>query len=188
MPSLAVPSGHAGCRQNSVPKFFVNPVESCAQRFEDATKPPHAPPTQPWNQVSVAPHTQTPLRATMEPPELGLCVPPCCPTASVIPLALLVRCLGAWLALRSHVLVRTDNTATVAYISRQGGLRSRHMSQLTRHLLLLSQKHLRSLRAIHIPGVPNIAHDELSRQSALLGEWRLHPQVVGSGNVSESLR
>ncbi len=51
------------------------------------------------------------------------------------------------------VLVRTDNTATVAYINRQGGLRSRRMSQLARHLLLWSQKHLRSLRAIHIPGV-----------------------------------
>ncbi|KAI2653814.1 ORF V: Enzymatic polyprotein [Labeo rohita] len=31
-----------------------------------------------------------------------------------------------------HVLVRTDSTATVAYINRQGGLRSRRMSQLAR--------------------------------------------------------
>ncbi len=51
-----------------------------------------------------------------------------------------------------HVLVRTDNTATVAYINRQGGLRSRRMSQLARHLLLWSQKYLRSLRAIYVPG------------------------------------
>ncbi len=76
-----------------------------------------------------------------------------------------------------HVLVRTDNTATVAYINRQGGLRSRRMSQLARHLLLWSQKHLRSLRAIHIPGLLNRAADELSR-AALPGEWRLHPQTV----------
>ncbi len=76
-----------------------------------------------------------------------------------------------------HVLVRTDNTATVAYINRQGGLRSRRMSQLARHLLLWSQKHLRSLRAIHVPGVLNRVADELSR-AALPGEWRLHPQVV----------
>ncbi len=68
-------------------------------------------------------------------------------------------------------------TATVAYINRQGGLRSRRMSQLARHLLLWSQKHLRSLRAIHIPGVFNRAADELSR-AALPGEWRLHPQAV----------
>ncbi len=76
-----------------------------------------------------------------------------------------------------HVLVRTDNTATVAYINRQGGLRSRHMSQLARHLLLWSRKHLRSLRAIHIPGLLNRTADELSR-AALPGEWRLHPQTV----------
>ncbi len=78
---------------------------------------------------------------------------------------------------RKDVLVHTDNTATVAYINRQGGLRSRRMSQLARHLLLWSQKHLRTLRAIHIPGVFNRAADELSR-AALPGEWRLHPQAV----------
>ncbi len=54
-----------------------------------------------------------------------------------------------------HVLVRTDSTATIAYINRQGGLRSRRMLQLARHLLLWSRKHLRSLRAIHIPGLLN---------------------------------
>ncbi len=76
-----------------------------------------------------------------------------------------------------HVLVRTDSTATVAYINQQGGLRSRRMSQLARHLLLWSRKHLRSLRAIHIPGLLNRTADELSR-AALPGEWRLHPQTV----------
>ncbi len=50
-------------------------------------------------------------------------------------------------------------------------------SHVARHLLLWSQKHLRSLRAIHIPGVFNRAADELSR-AALPGEWRLHPQAV----------
>ncbi len=68
-------------------------------------------------------------------------------------------------------------TATVAYINRQGGLRSRRMSQLARHLLLWSRKHLRSLRAIHIPGLLYRTADELSR-AALPGEWRLHPQTV----------
>ncbi len=43
---------------------------------------------------------------------------------------------------RKDVLVRTDNTANVVYINRQG-LRS--MSNAARHLLLWSQKHLRSL-------------------------------------------
>ncbi|KAL0199319.1 hypothetical protein M9458_007859, partial [Cirrhinus mrigala] len=77
-----------------------------------------------------------------------------------------------------HVLVRTDSTATVAYINRQGGLRSRRMSQLARHLLLWSQTWLKSLRAVHIPGELNRAADQLSRQSTYPGEWRLHPETV----------
>ncbi len=94
--------------------------------------------------------------------------------------------LVVWLALRrfklllhdKHVLVRTDNTATVAYLNHQGGLRCRRMSQLARHLLLWSQKHLRSLHAVHVPGELNSAADELSRQPVLPGEWRLHPEKV----------
>ncbi len=76
-----------------------------------------------------------------------------------------------------HVLVCTDSTATVAYINRQGGLRSSRMSQLARHLLLWSRKHLRLHRAIHIQGLLNRTADELSR-AALPGEWRLHSQTV----------
>ncbi|KAI2643070.1 enzymatic polyprotein [Labeo rohita] len=76
-----------------------------------------------------------------------------------------------------HVLVRTDNTTTVVYINRQGGLRSRRMSQLARHLLLWSQTRLKSLRAVHIPGELNRAADQLSRQPIHPGEWRLHPQT-----------
>ncbi len=73
-----------------------------------------------------------------------------------------------------HAVVFTDASITGWGAT---GLRSRRMSQLARHLLLWSQKHLRSLRAIHIPGVFNRAADELSR-AALPGEWRLHPQAV----------
>ncbi len=81
-------------------------------RFESVIKgPTHAPSAQPWNQVSIAPHTQGPLRSAYEPPELGPGVPPRCPTAgmSVVPLVPLVRYLGAWLALPnpSHWLLRT---------------------------------------------------------------------------------
>ncbi|KAL0195088.1 hypothetical protein M9458_008660, partial [Cirrhinus mrigala] len=94
--------------------------------------------------------------------------------------------LAVFLALRQflpmlrhkHVLVRTDNTATVEYINHQGGLRSRHMLQLARHLLLWSQTQLKLLRAVHIPGELNRAADALSRQLTHPGEWRLHPQVV----------
>ncbi|KAI2648413.1 ORF V: Enzymatic polyprotein [Labeo rohita] len=75
-----------------------------------------------------------------------------------------------------HVLVHTDNMEMVAYIIHQGGLRSRRMSQLACHLLLWSQKWLRLLHAIHIPGELNRAADALSRQLTLPGERRLHPQ------------
>ncbi|CAM4662369.1 unnamed protein product [Leuciscus chuanchicus] len=81
--------------------------------------------------------------------------------------------------LRGHlVLVHTDNTSVVAYINHQGGLRSRPLSNLARHILLWSQGKLLSLRAAYIPGVQNIGADTLSRQGPRPGEWRLHPEVV----------
>ncbi len=82
------------------------------------------------------------------------------------------------LLLGKHVLVRTDNTAAVSYINRMGGIRSRRMSQLARHLLLWSHSRLKSLRAVHIPGVLNRAADALSRQLTFPGEWRLHPETI----------
>ncbi|KAL0148832.1 hypothetical protein M9458_055841 [Cirrhinus mrigala] len=76
-----------------------------------------------------------------------------------------------------HVLVRTENTATVAYINHQGFYACR-MSQLARHLLLWSQTRLKSLRAVHIPGELNRAANALSQQLTHPREWRLHPQAV----------
>ncbi len=63
------------------------------------------------------------------------------------------------------------------YINRKGGLRSRRMSQFAPPPHPRSQKHLRSLHAIHILGLLNRTADELSR-AVLPGEWRLHPQTV----------
>ncbi len=78
-------------------------------RSEDA-RPSPAPPAQPWSQVSVAPHTQTPLRDAL-PFESGPWAPLRCPTAgtSMSPLVPLVRPLGAWLELPrpSRWLLRT---------------------------------------------------------------------------------
>ncbi len=76
---------------------------------EDATPSP-ASPVQLWSQVSVTPHTQTPLRDAL-PFESGPCAPFRCPTVgtSVTPLVPLVRSLGAWLELPrpSRWLLRT---------------------------------------------------------------------------------
>ncbi len=77
-----------------------------------------------------------------------------------------------------HVIVRTDNMAVVSHINRQGGSRSRTLDRLTRHLLLWSQDKFLSLRAVHVPGVLNLAADFLSRQKLKPGEWMLNRQTV----------
>ncbi len=59
-----------------------------------------------------------------------------------------------------------------------GGIRSRCISQLTRHLLLWSQTWLKSLSSVRIPGELNRAADALSRQLTFSGEWRLHPETI----------
>ncbi|KAL0172214.1 hypothetical protein M9458_032525, partial [Cirrhinus mrigala] len=148
--------------------------------LEDATEPSHTSSAPPWNQVSVAWHTQTPLQAASVPPG-SLCstsLPHPVYVSGTVGTLLFFFSLdqvsrhavvftdasakgweatynghavsGLWtgpqlkwhinclelLAVRlalgrlkrllhgKHVLVRTDNTATVAYINNQGGLRS----------------------------------------------------------------
>ena len=76
-----------------------------------------------------------------------------------------------------HVLVRSDNTTVVAYINNQGGLRSLHLHEMTRELLVWAHAHFPS-RAAYVPGVQNSAADMLSRDGPREGDWRLHPQVV----------
>ena len=77
-----------------------------------------------------------------------------------------------------HVVVRSDNTAVVSYINRQGGLRSNTLYRLAKRLLTWAQRNLRSLRAVHVPGVHNLGPDRLSRNNVPTGEWSLHPQAV----------
>ncbi|XP_067357562.1 uncharacterized protein [Channa argus] len=62
-----------------------------------------------------------------------------------------------------HVLVHTDNTTTASYINRQGGVRSSRLLSIARRLLLWAHSHLRSIRAVYIPGVLNTAADTMSR-------------------------
>ncbi len=68
--------------------------------------------------------------------------------------------------------------AVVSHINRQGGSRSRTLDRLARHLLLWSQDKFLSLRAVHVPGVLNLAADFLSRQKLKPGEWMLNRQTV----------
>ncbi len=77
-----------------------------------------------------------------------------------------------------HIIVRTNNMVVVSHINRQGGSRSRTLDRLARHLLLWSQDKFLSLRAVHVPGVLNLAADFLSRQKLKPGEWMLNRQTV----------
>ncbi len=77
-----------------------------------------------------------------------------------------------------HIIVRTDNMAVVSHINRQGGSRSRTLDTLVAHLLLWSQDKFLSLRAVHVPGVLNLAADFLSRQKLKPGEWMLNRRTV----------
>ncbi len=73
---------------------------------------------------------------------------------------------------RCHVKVRTDNMVVVSHINRQGGSRSRILNRLARRLFLWSQDKFLSLRAVHIPGVLNLAAHFLP------GEWMLNRQTI----------
>lgn len=77
-----------------------------------------------------------------------------------------------------HVLVRCDNTTAVAYINRQGGVRSSKLHALAYKLLVWSRRVFLTLRATHVPGLLNRGADLLSRGNPIYGDWRLHPQIV----------
>lgn len=77
-----------------------------------------------------------------------------------------------------HVLVRTDNMTAAAYINRQGGVRSARLLEIARSLLLWAHANLRSIRALHIPGVQNRAADLMSRGGPSQNEWRLNSTLT----------
>ena len=82
------------------------------------------------------------------------------------------------LLLGCHVLVRTDNTAALYYLNKQGGLSSRALDQLAREMTLWCLPRLRSIRASHIPGIQNGGADLLSRGEPRYEDWSLHRGVV----------
>ncbi len=78
----------------------------------------------------------------------------------------------------SHVIVRTDNMAMVSHINRQGGSWSCTLNRHAHQLLLWAQDTFLSLRAVHVPGVLNLAADFLSRQKLRSWEWMLNHRMV----------
>ena len=77
-----------------------------------------------------------------------------------------------------HVLIRTDNTTTMCYINRQGGLHSPVLHGLAQRLILWCDARLLSIKASHVPGLLNRGADLLSRGGCRYDDWSLHPAVM----------
>ena len=77
-----------------------------------------------------------------------------------------------------HVLIRSDNVATCAYLNKYGGVRSPQLHRVASEILQWSYIHLKSLRASHIQGILNVGADLMSRGGPIEMEWSLHPDIV----------
>ena len=77
-----------------------------------------------------------------------------------------------------HVLIRSDNTATCAYLNKNGGSKSPQLHSVASEILVWSRLHLRSIKASHISGVLNVGADLMSRGGPVEMEWSLHPEIV----------
>ena len=76
------------------------------------------------------------------------------------------------------VLVATDNTTVVAYINKEGGMRSGPLCALLWRILTWCTNHQVTLKARHIPGHLNVIADKLSRLGQTIQtEWSLLPEV-----------
>ena len=74
------------------------------------------------------------------------------------------------------VLIATDNTTVVAYINKEGGMKSGSLCALLWRILSWCTRQQVTLRARHIPGRLNVIADKLSRLGQTIQtEWSLHP-------------
>ena len=75
------------------------------------------------------------------------------------------------------VLIATDNTTVVAYINKEGGMKSGSLCALLWRILSWCTRQQVTLRARHIPGQLNVIADKLSRLChTIQTEWSLHPE------------
>ena len=76
------------------------------------------------------------------------------------------------------VLIATDNTTVVAYVNKEGGMRSGPLCGLLWRIMTWCTKNQVTLGARHIPGRLNVVADKLSRLGQIIQtEWSLHPQI-----------
>lgn len=77
------------------------------------------------------------------------------------------------------VLVKSDNSTVIAYLTKMGGTRSPDLCYLTWKVLNWCRDQNISLRAVHIPGRLNVIADRLSRGNPIKRtEWSLSDTVV----------
>ena len=82
------------------------------------------------------------------------------------------------LVFNKTVLVATDKTTVVAYINKEGGMKSGSLCALLWRILSWCTRQQVTLRARHIPGRLNVIADKLSRLGQTIQtEWSLHPEV-----------
>ncbi len=92
---------------------------------------------------------------------------------------------------QQHVLIRTDNTSVVLYINRQGSIRSRALCKQAMNLLIWADSRLLSIRATHIPGLPEPRGGHAFEKEDHQGEWGLHPEsvrMIGFGTATGEQR
>ena len=76
------------------------------------------------------------------------------------------------------VLVATDNTTVVAYINKEGGMKSGPLCALLWRILTWCSQRQVTLKARHIPGHLNVIADKLSRlNQTIQTEWSLLPDI-----------
>ena len=79
---------------------------------------------------------------------------------------------------KKTVLIATDNTTVVAYINKEGGMKSGSLCALLWRILSWCTRQQITVRARHIPGRLNVIADKLSRLGQTIQtEWSLHPEV-----------
>ena len=82
------------------------------------------------------------------------------------------------LVFNKTVLVATDKTTVVAYINKEGGMKSGSLCALLWRILSWCTRQQVTLRARHIPGRLNVIADKLSRLGQTIQtEWSLQPEV-----------
>ena len=76
------------------------------------------------------------------------------------------------------VLAATNNTTVVAYINKEGRMKSGSLCALLWRILSWCTRKQVTLKACHIPGQLNVIPDKLSRLGQTIQtEWSLHPEV-----------